>query len=130
MSVLTLSATGSEMDCGGVITNFDTNEKRAISSKILRPKASILDPEYTYTVSRYQTGAGTADIMSHLFEVYFSRAEGTYMQNRIIKALLKTCIQYGPVAMNQPDDYDARAKSHLFEQRDCAARQSQGDRYH
>lgn len=109
VSVLTLSATGSEMDCGGVITNFDTNEKRAISSKILRPKASILDPEYTYTVSRYQTGAGTADIMSHLFEVYFSRAEGTYMQNRIIKALLKTCIQYGPVAMNQPDDYDARA---------------------
>jgi len=109
VSVLTLSATGSEMDCGGVITNFDTNVKRAISSKILRPKASILDPEYTYTVSRYQTGAGTADIMSHLFEVYFSRAEGTYMQDRMIEALLKTCIRYGRVAMDHPADYDARA---------------------
>ena len=109
VSVLTLSATGSEMDCGGVITNFDTNEKRAISSPLLRPKASVLDPTYTYTVSRYQTGAGTADIMSHLFEVYFSRAEGTFMQDRIIEALLKTCIRYGRVAMDEPDNYDARA---------------------
>lgn len=109
ISVLTLSATGSEMDCGGVITNLATNQKMGLSSPDLRPVVSILDPEYTYTVSKYQTAAGTADIMSHIFEVYFSRVEGAAVQDGFAESLLKTCIKYGEVAMNDPANYEARA---------------------
>ena len=69
-SVLTLSATGSEMDPTAVISNMDTNDKLGVKHPDMRPVASILDPKYTYTVSKYQTAAGTADIMSHIFEIY------------------------------------------------------------
>ena len=75
LSVLTLSATGSEMDCGGVISNLETNDKIGFGAPMLRPKVSILDPEYTFSVSKYQTAAGTADIISHILEVYFSRGD-------------------------------------------------------
>lgn len=60
LTVLTLSATGSEMDTGGVITNLETNDKLGAGAPILRPKVSILDPTYTYSVSKYQTAAGTS----------------------------------------------------------------------
>ena len=109
VSVLTLSATGSEMDSGAVISNPATGEKWAVGNRGMFPRYSILDPTYTYTVSKYQTAAGTADIMSHIFEVYFSRVSGSYTQDRMSEALLKTCIEYGPVAMAEPENYDARA---------------------
>ena len=108
-SVLTLAATGSEMDCGAVISNMDTNDKLVITHPDARPKASILDPTYTYTVSAYQTAAGTADIMSHILETYFSRVSTAGLQDRMAEALLKTCIQYGPIACNDPTNYEARA---------------------
>lgn len=108
-SVLTLSATGSEMDPGGVITNFETNEKMAIFDLSLRPVFSILDPTYTFTVPRIQTAAGTADIMSHILESYFCRDTGAYMQDRLAEALLQTCIHFGRTAMDNPEDYEARA---------------------
>lgn len=108
-SVLTLAATGSEMDCGAVISNMDTNDKLVITHPDARPKASILDPTYTYTVSAYQTAAGTADIMSHILETYFSRVSTAGLQDRMAEALLKTCIQYGPIACNDPANYEARA---------------------
>lgn len=108
-SVLTLAATGSEMDCGAVISNMDTNDKLVITHPDARPKASILDPTYTYTVSAYQTAAGTADIMSHILETYFSRVGTAGLQDRMAEALLKTCIQYGPIACNDPANYEARA---------------------
>lgn len=108
ISVLTLSATGSEMDTFAVISNMETNDKIGTSSELVRPAASILDPSYTQTVSAYQTAAGTADMMSHIFEVYFSNVEG-YMQDRMAEALLKTCIHYGVKAVQEPDNYEARA---------------------
>lgn len=108
-SVLTLAATGSEMDCGAVISNMDTNDKLVITHPDARSKASILDPTYTYTVSAYQTAAGTADIMSHILETYFSRVGTAGLQDRMAEALLKTCIQYGPIACNDPANYEARA---------------------
>ena len=108
-SVLTLAATGSEMDCGAVISNMDTNDKLVITHPDARPKASILDPTYTYTVSAYQTAAGTADTMSHILETYFSRVSTAGLQDRMAEALLKTCIQYGPIACNDPTNYEARA---------------------
>lgn len=108
-SVLTLSATGSEMDAGGVISNLETNQKLGTGHPAMAPKFSILDPTYTYSVPKNQTAAGTADIMSHIFEVYFSNTREAYLQNRMAEALLKTCIKYGPVAIRDPENYEARA---------------------
>lgn len=109
ITILTLAATGSEMDIFSVISNMETNEKLGLDGYVLYPKYSILDPEYTYSVPKYQTASGTADIMSHIFEVYFNGVEGTYMQERVMEGLLKTCVHYGPIACEKPDDYDARA---------------------
>ncbi len=108
VSVLTLSATGSEMDTFAVISNMETNEKIGTGAEILRPAASILDPSYTKSVNAYHTAAGTADIMSHILEAYFSNVEG-YMQDRVAEGLLKTCIEFGVKAIENPDDYEARA---------------------
>ncbi len=108
-AVLTLSATGSEMDPYAVISNMDTNEKLGTAHEGMKPKASILDPQYTYTVSPYQTAAGTADIMSHIFEEYFSNVKEAYLQDRMAEALLKTCIKYGKIATKEPNNYEARA---------------------
>lgn len=109
ISVLTLAATGSEMDVFAVISNDETNDKIGISSELLFPKYSILDPEYTYSVPKYQTASGTADIMSHIFEVYFNGVPETYMQERVMEGLLKTCVHFGKIACEEPDNYEARA---------------------
>lgn len=108
-SVLTLSATGSEMDDVAVISNWQTSEKRSIAHPAMRPVASVLDPAYTFTVPANQTAAGTADIMSHTLETYFSRCQTGYLQDRMAEAILKTCIHFGPIALRTPDDYTARA---------------------
>lgn len=108
ITILTLSATGSEMDTFAVISDMEANDKIGTSHEDMRPKASILDPSYTFSVPAYQTAAGTADIMSHIFECYFSRVEG-YMQNRMAEGLLKTCIEFGVTAIQSPEDYEARA---------------------
>ncbi|URZ03256.1 iron-containing alcohol dehydrogenase [Clostridium felsineum] len=108
-SILTLAATGSEMDQIAVISNMDTNEKIGVGHEDMRPKFSVLDPTYTFTVPENQTAAGTADIMSHTFESYFSGVEGAYLQDGIAEAILRTCIKYGKIAMEKPNDYEARA---------------------
>ncbi|MBQ3088266.1 MAG: iron-containing alcohol dehydrogenase [Clostridia bacterium] len=108
-TVLTLSATGTEMNGNAVISNMETNDKKALKSPLVKPVCSVLDPEYTYTVSPWQTASGTADIMSHIFEVYFSNADGAKVTDGISEALLKVCIECGERAFNNPDDYEARA---------------------
>jgi butanol dehydrogenase len=108
-SILTLAATGSEMDIFAVITNEETKQKLATNSPYIAPKFSILDPTYTYTVSKRQTASGTADIMSHILEIYFNNGEGTYLQDRMAEALLLTCIKYGPIALEEPNNYEARS---------------------
>lgn len=107
--VLTISATGSEMDAGAVISNPETKEKLGTGHKDMAPRFSILDPTYTFSVPKNQTAAGTADIMSHVFEVYFSKTKKAYLQDRMAEAVLKTCIHYGPKALEEPDNYEARA---------------------
>ena len=109
VSIPTLAATGSEMDPFAVITNPETREKLGTGNEYTRPKASILDPEYTYSVPAKQTAAGTADIMSHTFENYFNHTESAFVQNRFAESLLKACIKYGPVAVREPENYEARA---------------------
>ena len=108
-SVLTLAATGSEMDSFAVISDLSKHEKWGTSAECMKPKMSILDPTYTYSVSKKQTAAGTADMMSHIFENYFTNVPGAAVQARFAESLLKTCVQYGPIALQHPDNYEARA---------------------
>ena len=108
-TVLTLAATGSEMDKGAVITNPETNQKLSFGHISMAPKFSILDPTYTFSVPKIQTAAGVADIMSHTFENYFTLEDGAYLQNRFAEAILKTCIKYGRLALDEPNNYEARA---------------------
>ena len=109
ITVLTIAAAGSEMNFGGVLTNEDLKLKLNTSNPILRPKASFLDPTLTYTVSKFQTACGAADIFSHLIEVYFNLKADFFMLRRINEALLKTVIKYGPIALDEPENYEARA---------------------
>lgn len=109
ISVLTVAATGSEMDSSAVISNAEVQDKAEINAEILYPKYSILDPAYTFTVPAYQTAAGTADIMSHIFEYYFSGADIPDIQADMMDAILKVCIRYGPIAVKEPDNEKARA---------------------
>lgn len=108
-SILTLSATGSEMNGNSVITNEQTLEKLPIASQLVKPRFSILDPTYTFTVPKNQTAAGTADIFSHICEQYFSPTKGTFVQDRLSEALFKACINFGPRAIREPENYEARA---------------------
>ena len=109
VSILTLSATGSEMDSGGVISNPETKDKIGRQAPALLPKASFLDPTNTFSVSPYQTACGAADMMSHIFEVYFNMTPDLYMLDCFMEGLLKTIIRYAPIAMREPDNYEARA---------------------
>lgn len=109
IDILTLSATGTEMNTSSVITNFKTKEKIGTSAYSLFPYASICDPTYTFSVNPYQTAAGTADIMSHTFEIYFSHEEEVFIQDRLAEGILSACIHYLPIALEEPRNYDARA---------------------
>ena len=108
-SVLTLSATGSEMNGSSVISNLSCNKKIGLTTSKFRPVFSILDPSYTFTVNRKQTASGSVDIMSHIFEQYFTPDHGGYLQNRMMEGVLKTVIHYAPIALEEPDNYEARA---------------------
>lgn len=108
-TVLTLAATGSEMNGNSVITNWDAQLKIGIGSPCLFPRFSILDPEYTYTVPRNQTAYGIVDIMAHVFEQYFSPTKETSLQDRIAEGILITVIENAQRVLDNPTDYDARA---------------------
>ncbi len=108
-SILTLSATGSEMNESTVVTNEETRQKHGMGAMAVVPQFSILDPIYTYSVPKSQTAAGTADIMTHIFEFYFSPSDQAYLQDAFSEAVLKTCIHFGPIACEEPENYEARA---------------------
>lgn len=109
VTILTLSATGSEMNGGGVISNLETQDKIGRVERILLPKVSFLDPTLTYSVSKYQTACGSADILSHIIEVYFNMEQDLYMLDCFMESMMKTVIKYTPIAINDPENYEARA---------------------
>ncbi len=109
IDIVTLAATGSEMDSAGVISNPETKEKIGQMFPVMRPKVSFLDPTNTFSVSKYQTACGSADILSHIIEVYFDMSQDFYMLDTVMEGLMKTVIKYAPIAMERPDDYEARA---------------------
>ena len=109
VTILTLSATGSEMDSGGVISNPDTQDKLGRLAPAMLPKVSFLDPTLTYSVSAYQTACGAADIMSHIMEVYFNMNKDLFMLDKFMEGMLKTVVKFVPVAIAEPENYEARA---------------------
>lgn len=108
-TILTLSATGSEMSSSAVITNEELKLKRGFNSEFNRPLFSILNPELTFTVSPYQTACGIVDIMMHTAERYLTQKGEAEVTDRIAEAVLKSTIQAGRAAMKNPRDYEARA---------------------
>ncbi|MBS5811829.1 MAG: iron-containing alcohol dehydrogenase [Sutterella sp.] len=105
--VITLAATGSEYDGGGVITNEETKEKLSVGG--CYPVASILNPEYTFTVPANQTAAGISDILSHTFEQYIV-AEGSMISDGFCESMLKTVMHFGPIALKDPTNFEARGE--------------------
>ena len=108
-AVLTMAGTGSEMNGGSVITNEEKMLKngRVFSSDVY-PKFSILNPEYTYTVPKYQMISGIFDTLSHLMEQYFS-GDDNNTTDYILEGVMEALIDNARVALNNPEDYEARS---------------------
>jgi len=107
-TVLTLAATGSEMNPISVISNWETKDKLGWGSPLVFPRFSILDPTYTFSVSRKQTVYGIVDSMSHALEHYFHRTKNTPMIDGFIESLLRTAIETGPKLLKDLSSYDYR----------------------
>ena len=107
-TVLTLAATGSEMNAGSVITNWETNEKYGWGSPVTFPQFSILDPENTFTVPKDHTIYGMVDMMTHVFEQYFNNATNTPLQDRMCESVLTTVIETAPKLINDLENYELR----------------------
>ncbi|MGM0875546.1 MAG: iron-containing alcohol dehydrogenase [Bacillota bacterium] len=107
-TVLTLAATGSEMNAGSVITNWETKEKYGWGSPVTFPQFSILDPINTYTVPKDQTVYGMVDMMSHVLEQYFHHTKNTPLQDRFCESLLKTVIEAAPKLIEDLENYELR----------------------
>lgn len=105
--VLTIAAAGSEMSWSAVITNGIY--KRSMKSDFIRPKVAFMNPELTYTVSKYQTACGIVDIMMHTMGRYFTSTENCDLTDRIAEALLVSVKDAGAVVIKHPDNYEARA---------------------
>ena len=108
--VLTIPAAGSESSGGSVITNEDGWYKRATNSVAMRAKFAIMNPELTFTLPAYQTAVGAVDIMSHVMERYFTNVKNVDFTDRLCEATLRTMIRNTPIAIKEPENYDARAE--------------------
>jgi NADP-dependent alcohol dehydrogenase len=108
-SVLTLPATGSEMNSGSVITRRETQAKLAFMSPHVFPQFSILDPTKTYTLPPRQIANGVVDPFVHIVEQYLTYPVGGMAQDRFAEGLLQTLIEIGPQALATPEDADVRA---------------------
>lgn len=108
-TVLTIAAAGSEGSGGSVVTKEDGMLKRDTGSDLLRPRFSILNPALTQTLPAYQTACGATDIMAHVFERYFTNTSEVEITDRLCEAVLLTMIKETPRAIQNPDNYDARA---------------------
>lgn len=108
-SILTLPATGSEMNSASVVTRKSTQEKRSFMSRQVFPKFSILDPNKTLTLPPRQVGNGVVDAFAHIMEQYMTYPVGGHVQDRLAEGLLLTLIEQGPLALSDADDTDVRA---------------------
>ena len=112
VDIITLAATGSEYDMGGVISRTETNDKIGYMDPHLFPAVSFLDPVYTFTVSKKQTAAGCADAMNHIMEQYFCE-DSTLLNDGFMEAGLKSLMTNARKCLDNPEDYTARAEMML-----------------
>ena len=112
VDIITLAATGSEYDAGGVISRTETNDKMGYSDPLLYPVVSFLDPVYTFSVSKKQTAAGCADAMNHIFEQYFCE-DSTLLNDGFMESALKSLMINTRKCLENPEDYTARAEMML-----------------
>lgn len=109
ITIVTISGTGSEMNGNAVISNTKTNEKINFYSYHFFPDIAICDPTYTYNVPNTLTAAGAIDTMAHVIEMYFQKEQGTFIQDSISEAVMKACLYYLPIVLENPENYEARA---------------------
>ena len=110
VTVPTLAATGSESNCGAVITNEETTTKSFIQIPLLYPKVAVIDPELTVSVPKDQTAYGVCDLITHVTEAYFNSYETTPVQDRFAEGVILTAMEWGPKAIADGGDVEARAQ--------------------
>ena len=108
-TVLTIAAAGSEGSSGSVITNEQNMLKWSAGGDVIRPKFSVLNPEFTCTLPAYQTACGITDMMIHIFERYFTNTKDVEVTDRLCEGLLKAIIEESPKVINDLGNYQARA---------------------
>jgi alcohol dehydrogenase YqhD (iron-dependent ADH family) len=107
-TIHTISAAGSETSTSDVILDdIDTHRKIGCNVPINRPVFAIMNPELTYSVSPYQTAVGASDIFAHSFDRYFINS-ASYLADQFAEGLMRSVVKYAPIAVNNPDDYEAR----------------------
>lgn len=109
VDIITLAATGSEYDCGGVISRTETNDKLAYFSPYVFPAVSFIDPTYTFTLPVKQTLAGIADCINHIMEQYFC-GEHIMMNDAFMEGAIKSLMKNVKIVLDDPENYDARAE--------------------
>ena len=108
-TVLTLPATGSEMNMNSVVSRREIGKKLAFASEKVYPQFSVLDPTFTYTLPRRPTRNGVIDAFVHVMEQYLTRPANAEIQDRFAESIAQTLVKEGPVALKKPEDYDCRA---------------------
>ena len=109
IAIPTIAATGSEMNYSGVISNPETKQKLARGYNCMKPRAAFLKPELTYTVNGFQTACGSVDIFAHVVEIYFNVNDDLYLLDRVMESIMRTALEFGCVAVEEPENYEARA---------------------
>ncbi len=108
-TVLTLAATGSEGSNSSVISNEKLGKKYGLGCELIRPVFSVMNPELTYTLPEYQTACGIVDMLSHILERYLTNTQDVELTDRLCESVMITLIDNGPLAIENPEDYEARA---------------------
>ncbi|MBO4395267.1 MAG: iron-containing alcohol dehydrogenase [Eubacterium sp.] len=108
-TVLTIAAAGSEGSPNSVITDEENKVKKGAMSDFLRPKFSVMNPEFTCSLPPYQTAAGATDIFIHVCERYFSNTKEVSITDRLCESVMKTIVYETPRVLRDPDNYEARA---------------------
>lgn len=108
--ILTIPAAASETNGTAVITNERIMYKRNIRHDLLKPVFAIMDPEATFSLPPYQTASGCIDIIAHTWERYFTKGHHSFLMDKMSEAVFKTIIQYAPIALREPDNYNARSE--------------------
>jgi alcohol dehydrogenase YqhD (iron-dependent ADH family) len=110
ITVPTLAATGSEMNCGAVISNAETKEKSFVQTECLYPRVALVDPELTLSVPKDQTAYGVCDLITHVTEAYFNGVDGTPIQDRFAEGVILTAMEWGPKAIANGNDLEVRSQ--------------------